>query len=106
MGMANAKFAAPPGPAKSSKSPSAPAVDNGPDQLVFACQRKAQWQHPGECFAHIQHILLCRDIDYIQYILVGGLKPIREGVIFLCVQLQQLLASYKLRHHRRDGHHL
>jgi hypothetical protein len=43
-------------------------------------------------------------IDYIQYI--GGLKPIGEGVIFICLHLQQLLAGYKPRHHRRDGHHL
>ena len=43
-------------------------------------------------------------IDYIQYI--GGLKPIGEGVIFISLQLQQLLAGYKPHHHRRDGHHL
>jgi hypothetical protein len=45
-------------------------------------------------------------IDYTQYI--GGLKPIciEEGVIFICLQLQQLLAGYKPRHHRRDKHHL
>jgi hypothetical protein len=43
-------------------------------------------------------------IDYIQYI--GGLKPIGERVIFICLQLQQLLAGYKPRHHRWDGHHL
>ena len=43
-------------------------------------------------------------IDYIQYI--GGLKPIGEGVIFICLHLQQLLVGYEPRHHRRDGHHL
>jgi hypothetical protein len=42
MAMANAKFAAPLGLAKSSKSPPALGADNGLDQLVFAYQRKAQ----------------------------------------------------------------
>jgi hypothetical protein len=42
---AKAKFATPLGPAKLPKSHSALAADNGPDQLAFACQRKAQRQH-------------------------------------------------------------
>jgi hypothetical protein len=55
-----------------------------------------------ECRANIFYYVA--HVDYIQYI--GGLKPIGEGVIFICLQLQQLLAGYEPRHHRRDGHHL
>jgi hypothetical protein len=55
-----------------------------------------------ECRANIFYYVA--HVDYIQYI--GGLKPIGEGVILICLQLQQLLAGYEPRHHRRDGHHL
>jgi hypothetical protein len=55
-----------------------------------------------ECRANICYYVA--NVDYIQYI--GGLKPIGEGVIFICLHLQQMLVGYEPRHYRRDGHHL
>ena len=43
-------------------------------------------------------------IDYMLYILVGGLKPIGEGVIFECLQLQHLQVGLEPHPHRGDGH--
>ena len=44
-------------------------------------------------------------VVHIDYILcIGGLKPIEEGVIHECLQLQQLQAGLEPRPHRGDGH--
>jgi hypothetical protein len=49
-----------------------------------------------ECRANICYYVA--HVDYIEYI--GGLTPIGEGVIFICLHLQQLLVGYEPRHHR------
>jgi hypothetical protein len=107
MAMAKAKFAAPLGAGKVAEV-----------FFCFSCGRRsepasvcvsAQGAAPSgsilmnasraaDIFYYVAHI------DYIQYI--GGLKPIEGGLIFICLQLQQLHAIYKPHHHRRDGHHL
>jgi hypothetical protein len=58
-----------------------------------------------ECRANIFYYVA--HVDYIQY--VGGLKPTWEGVILICLHLQQLLVgydAYEPHHHRWGGHHL
>ena len=54
------------------------------EEVVVAAVKARQLGLPN-IFYYVAHV------DYIQYI--GGLKPIGEGVILLCLQLQQLLAG-------------